>query len=144
VTLWLLGFCGVGKPKIHYTSSVKSHASIGMVAALIAAWLDWQEIIAADVVIGGEIILALTTEKEQAMREQMRARLEILKKEFQTGQAELQKVEQQRMNLRETMLRISGAIQILEELLAEGQTSGENGTGPGETQPATGQANERS
>jgi hypothetical protein len=54
------------------------------------------------------------------MREQMRARLEELKKELETGQAELQKVEAQRTYLHETMLRISGAMQALEELLAQG------------------------
>jgi hypothetical protein len=51
------------------------------------------------------------------MREQMQARLEELKKELETGQAELQKVEMQRAYLRETVLRIDGAIQVLEELL---------------------------
>jgi predicted nuclease with TOPRIM domain len=52
------------------------------------------------------------------MREQIQARLEELKKELETGQAELQKVEMQRTYLRETVLRIDGAIQVLEELLA--------------------------
>jgi predicted nuclease with TOPRIM domain len=51
----------------------------------------------------------------------MRARLEELRKELETGQAELQKVEDQRMYLSETMFRISGAIQVLEELLSEPQ-----------------------
>jgi predicted nuclease with TOPRIM domain len=55
------------------------------------------------------------------MREQMQARLEALKKELETGQAELQKVEMQRTYLHETVLRISGAVQMLEELLREGQ-----------------------
>ena len=52
------------------------------------------------------------------MHEQIQARLEELKKELEAGQAELQKVEMQRTYLRETVLRISGAIQVLEELLA--------------------------
>ncbi len=54
------------------------------------------------------------------MREQIQARLEELKKELETGQAELQKVEMQRTYLHETVLRISGAVQVLEELLGEG------------------------
>jgi predicted nuclease with TOPRIM domain len=53
------------------------------------------------------------------MREQMRQRLEDLKREFQTGQTRLRDIEQQGTQLRETLLRISGAVQVLEELLAE-------------------------
>jgi predicted nuclease with TOPRIM domain len=53
------------------------------------------------------------------MREQMQARLELLKSELDSGEAELAKVEKHRTYLHETMLRISGAIQVLEELLAE-------------------------
>jgi len=64
------------------------------------------------------------------MREQMQARLEELKKEFETGQSELDKVEKQRAYLHETMLRIGGAIQVLEELLTQMQPAEErNGTG---------------
>jgi predicted nuclease with TOPRIM domain len=57
------------------------------------------------------------------MREEIQARLEELKKELETGQAELQKVEVQRTYLHETVLRIGGAVQVLEELLREGQSS---------------------
>ena len=52
------------------------------------------------------------------MREQAKHRLEELKKEFETGQSQLQELDRQQMRLRETLLRISGAIQILEEMLA--------------------------
>ena len=52
------------------------------------------------------------------MREQLQARLEELKREFETGQARLRELEAQEARLRETMLRISGAIQVLEEELA--------------------------
>jgi hypothetical protein len=55
------------------------------------------------------------------MREQMRLRLEELKKEFEIGQQRLQETEKQQAALRETMLRISGAIQVLEEVLANGE-----------------------
>jgi predicted nuclease with TOPRIM domain len=54
------------------------------------------------------------------MREQVQARLEELKKELETGQAQLQQVEMQRTYLHETVLRISGAVQVLEDLLREG------------------------
>jgi hypothetical protein len=57
-------------------------------------------------------------QKGQAMREQMQTRLEMLRKELERGQVELQRVESQRTYLREMVLRISGAIQVLEELLA--------------------------
>lgn len=53
------------------------------------------------------------------MREQLQNRLDVLKNEFQTGQTRLRDIEQQGTQLRETLLRISGAIQVLEELLAE-------------------------
>jgi hypothetical protein len=52
------------------------------------------------------------------MRERLQARLEILKNENRMGQAKLHELEQQEISLRETLLRISGAIQVLEELLA--------------------------
>lgn len=53
------------------------------------------------------------------MREQLQARLDELKREFETGQARLREIEAQESNLRQTLLRISGAIQVLEETLAE-------------------------
>jgi prefoldin subunit 5 len=57
------------------------------------------------------------------MRESMQLRLEELKKEFEIGQSTLRDLDNQQAYLRETMLRISGAIQILEETLKrdEGQ-----------------------
>jgi len=55
------------------------------------------------------------------MQEQIQARLAELRKEFETGQTRLQELERQQAILRETMLRISGAIQVLEEVLAESQ-----------------------
>jgi hypothetical protein len=60
------------------------------------------------------------------MQEQLQSRLDALRKEFEIGQAELQKIENQRIYLHETMLRIGGAIQVLEELLAEGKPAGQN------------------
>jgi hypothetical protein len=75
------------------------------------------------------------------MQEQIRARLEELKKELETGQAELRKVEDRRMYLREAMFRISGAIQVLEELLSEKQSAEKNAAGHGGPQPVATQAN---
>lgn len=62
------------------------------------------------------------------MRKQMQTRLGALKAEFQKGQAELDRVEKQRTQLRETLLRIGGAIQVLEELLAEDQSMDDKAT----------------
>ena len=60
------------------------------------------------------------------MREQLQIRLETLKREFETGQARLREVEAQQAHLRETLLRISGAIQVLEEELAQASLPSSN------------------
>jgi prefoldin subunit 5 len=52
------------------------------------------------------------------MQEQIEVRLADLKEQLQKGQTQLQELQGQEAYLRETMLRISGAIQVLEELLA--------------------------
>ena len=52
------------------------------------------------------------------MREQLEMRLAQLKAEFEQGQKMLTDLEIQQANLRNTLLRICGAIQVLEELLA--------------------------
>lgn len=59
------------------------------------------------------------TKEEIEMKEQAKGRLEALRKEFETGQARLKEIEAEQAYLRQTMLRISGAIQVLEELLGE-------------------------
>jgi len=48
------------------------------------------------------------------MREQLEARLKTLKAEYEKGQQQLRQME----SVRETMLRISGAIAVLEDLLS--------------------------
>ncbi|MDC8447986.1 MAG: hypothetical protein LV473_06490 [Nitrospira sp.] len=61
------------------------------------------------------------------MREQLERRLETLKKEFATGRARATELEQQQTTLHQTLLRISGAIQVLEEeLKAESQAAAHN------------------
>jgi hypothetical protein len=76
------------------------------------------------------------------LREQMQNRLQILRNEFETGQAELERVDRQRTYLRETVLRIGGAIQVLEELLSEDQSAEPNGADPDKPQSVTTLANE--
>lgn len=43
-------------------------------------------------------------------------RLEELRREFRTGRELLEKLDRERAQAQETLLRISGAIQVLEEL----------------------------
>jgi predicted nuclease with TOPRIM domain len=62
------------------------------------------------------------------MQEQLQKRLEELKKEFETGQARLRELEAEQAYIRETLLRISGAIQVLDESLAQETTSDETPT----------------
>jgi predicted nuclease with TOPRIM domain len=64
------------------------------------------------------------------MREQLQTRLEELKKEFETGQNRLRELEAETAYVRETMLRISGAIQVLEQMLQESEQSAEAETRP--------------
>lgn len=56
------------------------------------------------------------------MREQLQRRLEELKKEFTAGRARVAELEQQQTTLHQTLLRISGAIQVLEEELKSSST----------------------
>lgn len=51
------------------------------------------------------------------MKERLQARLDELRKEFETGQKRLEELESQAVSIRQTLLRISGAIQVLEEEL---------------------------
>jgi hypothetical protein len=53
------------------------------------------------------------------MREQLLQRLQELRAEFETGQKMLAELEAQQAHLKSSLLRISGAIQVLEELLSQ-------------------------
>ena len=53
------------------------------------------------------------------MKTQLETRLTDLKSEFEAGQNMLADLNKKRSDLEATLLRISGAIQVLEELLAE-------------------------
>ena len=61
------------------------------------------------------------------MRQRLEERLSKLKSEFESGQKMLSELDAKAGNLRETLLRISGAIQVLEEELKESPGS----AGPG-------------
>jgi len=53
------------------------------------------------------------------MKRELEARLKELKEEYRKGQGQLVALEQESANLKNTLLRISGAIQILQELLGD-------------------------
>ena len=53
------------------------------------------------------------------MKIQLQSRLTELKSEFEKGQQRLQQLEQESTTLRQTLLRIAGAVQVLEEELAK-------------------------
>ena len=59
------------------------------------------------------------------MRSQLEQRLQVLKAEFEAGQQMLTDHEIKTATLKETLLRISGAIQVLEEELAPANPAGE-------------------
>jgi predicted RNase H-like nuclease (RuvC/YqgF family) len=70
------------------------------------------------------------------MQDQVQARIEALRKELEVGQQRMQELERQLTQLRDTMLRISGAIQVLEELQADAASAPaapDGGTGKEET-----------
>lgn len=52
------------------------------------------------------------------MRQQIEARLAALKSEYEKGQVRLRQLELETSSVRETLLRISGAMLVLEELLS--------------------------
>lgn len=52
------------------------------------------------------------------LRQTAQTRLEALRQELQTGRAALTQLEARRAQIADTLLRIEGAVQILEEVLA--------------------------
>jgi flagellar biosynthesis chaperone FliJ len=63
----------------------------------------------------------LEVEEGQGVEEQVERRLGELRQQYETGKQQLLELERQQIALRETLLRISGAIQVLEELQAAQQ-----------------------
>ncbi len=61
------------------------------------------------------------------MKHQLEHRLKELKAEFESGQKALADLENRQADLRNTLMRISGAIQVLEEeLVIEGKPESDN------------------
>jgi hypothetical protein len=61
---------------------------------------------------------------ETIERARVAHRLEMLRAELATGQKMLGELEAQEAQLRRSVLRIAGAVQVLEELLAEADAAG--------------------
>jgi predicted nuclease with TOPRIM domain len=59
------------------------------------------------------------------MTEQIKTRIESLRAEYRTGQEMLAELEGRQAGLKMTLTRISGAIQVLEELLQENTPAAE-------------------
>jgi len=57
------------------------------------------------------------------MHDQLTDRLKELRQEYDTGEKRLQALEGEALRLRETLLRISGAIQVLQEVLEASGTA---------------------
>jgi len=58
------------------------------------------------------------TMEAMTVREQAQSRLRELQREYDRGEQQLRELVQQEAALRETLLRISGALQVLRELIA--------------------------
>lgn len=70
------------------------------------------------------------------IKEQLQQRLIELRAEYESGQKMLAALEDKQVNLRETLLRITGAIQVLEEELSKAaQVNSSNGAAA-EEEPA--------
>jgi predicted nuclease with TOPRIM domain len=65
------------------------------------------------------------------MREKLEERLNVLKSEYEAGQKMLAELEEKRANITQTMLRIQGAMQVLQEMIDQESSpamgEGENG-----------------
>lgn len=65
------------------------------------------------------------------MKEQLKERVKELKSEFESGQKMLAELESKQANMRNTLLRISGAIQVLEEEIAKQENTADGITPAG-------------
>ncbi|MEU6750578.1 hypothetical protein ABZ914_30565 [Spirillospora sp. NPDC046719] len=70
------------------------------------------------------------------MPDRLEARLAELRQDLATGERRLRDLVTQETALRETLLRISGAIQILDELIAESAAGDDGGPLNGDAGPS--------
>jgi len=66
------------------------------------------------------------------MKEQLEKRLSDLKNEFEQGEKMLADLDARREQVSQTMLRISGAIQVIEEILKEEESTSDKSSEKGE------------
>jgi hypothetical protein len=59
-----------------------------------------------------------TAAATEGLAEQLSDRLTVLRHELQLGEARLRELDRDEAQLQQTVLRISGAVQVLEELVA--------------------------
>jgi hypothetical protein len=59
------------------------------------------------------------------MKEQLQERIDQLTEEYRSGEKMLADLDQRRAELQATMLRISGALQVLQELIGPAVADGE-------------------
>ena len=64
------------------------------------------------------------------MKEQLEQRLKELKAEFEAGQKMLAELDGKRNEIQTTLLRISGAIQVIDEMLGQENTATPESTEP--------------
>ena len=80
--------------------------------------------------------------ERDTMHDTIQQRMETLRKELEKGQQHGHMLEQELTQVRETMLRISGAIQVLEEIQKEtapvSEGSEQNGSTPDRAATGTG------
>jgi predicted nucleic acid-binding Zn-ribbon protein len=75
-------------------------------------------------------------EETMSLRQRLEQRLSALRQELDTGRKMLADLEARQLGLQQTVLRISGAVQALEELLAADEPSAGNGSTPAATPTA--------
>ena len=71
------------------------------------------------------------------MKDRLQKRLDELKVEFESGQRALADLEAKQAGLRETLLRISGAVQVLEEELGGTEEPASDDGPSGDAESAT-------
>ena len=71
------------------------------------------------------------------MLDDLQKKLDELKKEFEVGQNRLRELDAEQAYVRETMLRISGATQVLQELIDEAKKGEESSAQPLEVSAAS-------
>ena len=69
------------------------------------------------------------------VEQQLRIRLAELKAEFEKGQKRLEELETEVNRLHQTLLRISGAVQVLEELQAQAEHQAASSSRPNAPEP---------